>query len=489
MSNESTPANALSCPDTTPNVGLPSYAEATMDNDMQYVRKILNDPVIYNVEKLCVEFPPVNTSTHIVKLNTSFMNSSQAFKIRGNTIPSLVENTKQLMLEIDLPLQQFGLVVAGGIFSSLHMTQSTFTPTSDIDLFIVGTREQAMHNVRGFMEHVKSLKNRHLDRPLFIATGNCITFFLYNIFQISQRDPEGRSTFEREKIGKVDSSYRQYQIICRYHDEPHQVIEKFDLAPAMVYYWDNTLFMSAEAVYAYTNCAMILNLAKRRNNFGYRLTKYLNRGFHLLLTEVELGIENGTVYGNMINGRYDFDGFVFTTRRYNYSDIIYFDTLVRAHTAHSFYSSNKSYKLEDLAFDNLKAICSYTKTGNKLNFTNIAGIIEEFNYPLTYKMIIKACDKNMQLPLISLYKLGIIGDIDVHSLLEDQLHDRQINDKLSAIVDNIFNRIVNINSNDENISSVNFEVSFEHYTHPIYEAMCPQDKSPEKFYGKHYFPL
>ena len=182
-----------------------------------------------------------------------------------------------------------GLIVAGGAVQRLltknkecadrcncycndcYRDRSWSSP-SDIDLFLVGLSEQeAVDKVTQFRNHI-------LNTPRFkelkqYRTKNCVTFVVVTLEKHKKRD---NTTIQKQRT-------RIYQIILRLYSTLSEILHGFDFGSCSVAFDEKEVYFTSLSKFAFEFGLNILNLKKRRPSYEYRICKYFNRGFGLIL--------------------------------------------------------------------------------------------------------------------------------------------------------------------------------------------------------------
>lgn len=166
-----------------------------------------------------------------------------------------VRNHKELEPVRLVPEQAFelGFIVAGGAVCDLLCGR---TSVNDLDLFAPGMA--ALEAENRFSQLVRKLP--HCSKQSIYRTTNCITV------------PAGTG------------GEPMIQLITRVYESPEHVVYGFDLAPCAVAWDGKKVTATVEARYmAYTLGIFGIDLSMRRSTFEYRASKYVRKGFALVL--------------------------------------------------------------------------------------------------------------------------------------------------------------------------------------------------------------
>jgi len=399
-----------------------------VEYDKQMIQEILDDKNIY-------EFTG-NERTKIIDPTNMYIvcKSMIPFPLRSKYI-----YMRKILDDVvnDLHIDYFNFVIAGGIFSYLMgIPESTEYFKSDIDLFIVADdEEEARENVIRFYEYV----NRMNDFKIYM-TENCMTIKYIN----------SRFGFRAD-----------VQLVLRWHKKPEQVIEKFDQSPTMIYMYKGTVYYNAEGCFAFTHNCMIANIEKRRNNYSYRIKKYMDRNFGILMYDCELPRE----------GEFTLDYVVYkitaTEGNYLFCDL---QKISREGLLYNYYSSDKIYDDEYLTNDNVQAGMYNV---NSSNITGIVVDIENLIYTPIYMKIV-----SISANLVRDMRNKKILTQEEYAQLAMLLYERNHRGAKELLVRIFTKALANLKET--------YQASLKYYNDPIYEAKCPLDPCASSFYGEYY---
>lgn len=172
-----------------------------------------------------------------------------------------LERVPKELLYSDKPVygRPSGLLPAGGAVASALVGRDY--QCSDLDLFIVGwSREEATQAINCLPSYLCGKGGKWQ----VFRTNTCISF-------VREEGPSAGPNI--------------IQVVLRRYDTAASVIHDFDLgSSAVAYFPDCREFVFAPAArFAYANGCNVLNMAKRRHSYEYRLHKYYNRGFGIVL--------------------------------------------------------------------------------------------------------------------------------------------------------------------------------------------------------------
>ena len=160
--------------------------------------------------------------------------------------------------------------------SDCHRDRSWDSP-SDIDLFLVGLSEQeAVDKVTQFRNHL--LKTPRFEKLKQYRTKNCVTFVVVTLVKHKRYD---NVIVQRQKT-------RIYQIILRLYSTLSEILHGFDFGSCSVAFDGKEVYFTSLGKFAFEFGLNILNLKKRRPSYEYRVCKYFNRGFGLILPNFKI---------------------------------------------------------------------------------------------------------------------------------------------------------------------------------------------------------
>jgi hypothetical protein len=167
----------------------------------------------------------------------------------------------------DFDFAAHGLCMAGGAVSALanvgttHYPFDTASRFDDYDFFLVGhaSDEAAIRAINEFAEHLAACwKEMYVYR-----TKQCVTFV-------------------------CDENEKPVQVILRRYSTVAEVIHGFDLGSS-AFLWDGkALWTTALGKLAAEHAVNVLNLPARRGSYERRLARYFERGFGLVLPDLDV---------------------------------------------------------------------------------------------------------------------------------------------------------------------------------------------------------
>lgn len=154
------------------------------------------------------------------------------------------------------------ILIAGGFVSSHVYKIDEYIETRDIDIFIYGLDEQSAN------DKVKQ-----------------IVSLLYNAAQ-------GKNKYKKielqEHVATLFLGRTKLQIIFRLYKTISEILHGFDLGSSAVGFDGSVLYFTSMSKYCFENSINIVDTTRRSLSYEYRLTKYLNRGFEIVLPGLDL---------------------------------------------------------------------------------------------------------------------------------------------------------------------------------------------------------
>jgi len=148
------------------------------------------------------------------------------------------------------------VLIAGGIFSGI----SFYYANSDVDLFIYGLDEEgSKQKLREIYEYIC---NQLPNQKIRVYVSKMSFTMLY-----------GR--------------HSKIQVILRRFRSIAHVLNSFDLGSSAIGYDGNNILVSALGLFAWRYLVNVINPRRFSPNYVFRLTKYLNREFAIVLHDVD----------------------------------------------------------------------------------------------------------------------------------------------------------------------------------------------------------
>ncbi len=176
------------------------------------------------------------------------------------------------------------VLIAGGSVSETLTTDKTNRSINDIDIFLYGlTPEEASSKV---VEIVEDMINelvyqmqKNVDDDITKRSNRKEPFTADDVEQIFSRS--------NNCITILLDKYK-VQIILRIYSSPSEILHGFDLGSSAVGFDDDRMYFTSLSKFAYEYNANILDTTRRSTTYERRLTKYLERGFNIILPNLDV---------------------------------------------------------------------------------------------------------------------------------------------------------------------------------------------------------
>lgn len=152
-----------------------------------------------------------------------------------------------------------GFVIAGGAVSNVLIGEDE--DTNDVDLFLIGltSEEEVLDHTHRLAEYLEGNLPEGV-RLIVFRTERTITF-----------------------VCSVTDRYPPIQVILKRYNSIAELLYDFDLGSAATAYDGNSVWMTNLGRFALENGLNVLDLSCRRPSYEYRIEKYFERGFGLIL--------------------------------------------------------------------------------------------------------------------------------------------------------------------------------------------------------------
>ncbi|KAF3921066.1 hypothetical protein AA313_de0204793 [Arthrobotrys entomopaga] len=161
----------------------------------------------------------------------------------------------------------------------------TFAPTSDIDLFIYGTKDESVAIKRIEAVEKTILKNlgnagKKSDKKkpvLSIRTKNTITIV-------------------------SEYPHRHIQIVLRLYNSISEILTGFDVSCACAAYNGQQVYANPRAIVSWMLQCNDIDLSRRSPSYEFRLAKYRKRGFEIYYPDLNRKLVDPTIYERTLRG-------------------------------------------------------------------------------------------------------------------------------------------------------------------------------------------
>ena len=155
------------------------------------------------------------------------------------------------------------LVVAGGMVQAI--LKGNPQAAHDIDLFLVGISEAEADAAIGAV--VRTLAAEWLDAVEVFRTETCVTI---------------------RRRGRDAPLTPHVQVILRLYDTISEVLHGFDLGSCAVAYTGDQVWFTSLSKLAFECGVNVVDMSRRRASYEHRLLKYFDRGFAVVMPNLDL---------------------------------------------------------------------------------------------------------------------------------------------------------------------------------------------------------
>ncbi|KAL0238658.1 hypothetical protein GEMRC1_013131 [Eukaryota sp. GEM-RC1] len=167
------------------------------------------------------------------------------------------------------------LLIASGavqkVISGQSMSYGYYSSyQNDIDFFIYGinSTDQATARVNQFINELNQLNHYYFSEMYVLRGSHCITL---------------KPTDDRRY-----SSLAECQIILRLYSSKSEILHGFDLGSSQVGFDGKQLYTTTLGKLSYTYMINVVDPSRRSTSYEYRLGKYLERGFKIVLPNLDV---------------------------------------------------------------------------------------------------------------------------------------------------------------------------------------------------------
>lgn len=188
-----------------------------------------------------------------------------------------------------------GMVVAGGAVSSVLTGQEI----NDIDVFLVGlTNAQCMTKIQALAAHLADYWKKSGNTMMVYRTERCISFrkgehvAVMHPVPITQSVGTQMQTLIIPTISAaaflVFTTNKVIQVVfARPYNTISEVLHGFDLGSSAVAWDGKKVYYSSLGKLAFEYGVNVLDLTRRRPSYEHRIEKYFQRGFSLVLPDLD----------------------------------------------------------------------------------------------------------------------------------------------------------------------------------------------------------
>jgi len=181
------------------------------------------------------------------------------------------------------------VILAGGSVSDVLLGDCNLD--GDLDLFVYGLDEKdASARVKNIVSHFLELcKNQpEYQINVMVKTENLLSIYIHKL--------NAKKQLGEKRLYEIQIIFRLYRTIS-------EVLHGFDLGSSAVGFDGAKVYFTTLSQYSYANMVNIIDSTRRSTSYEYRLQKYLNRGFNIIMPDLRKvetieAIMNGHSYSN-----------------------------------------------------------------------------------------------------------------------------------------------------------------------------------------------
>jgi len=332
-------------------------------------------------------------------------------------------------------LNMRNLLIAGGSIGDIVRNKNSY----DIDIdFFVYDQDNDYDNIKHEKSNGKKSKNKNNDKSQIELANEIVEKWISNVIECAKNYTKSQQSEKNNSKGKKSHDKEveceiirnnntilikilsvKLQLILRLYKTKSEVLHGFDLGSSAIGFDGQEVYLTSLGKYCYEHSCNIVDTTRRSTTYEYRLEKYFNRGFNIVIPNLDKSKLKTNYHKYDVSEVCELPHFVFS-----YDDIIGNKIIVSIF--HNRYSVTSDYQLEEVSEYNSSRINLYNLVNNKDYFYYTGNNIE----------VLKKA------PRIS--KGGIVS---FYEMLKKQFYNKKIDTSLLKrfiTVDNITNILTHI---------------------------------------------
>jgi hypothetical protein len=433
------------------------------------------------------DYPTLVNNVNFVERNSNF------------TFESFLINWKNKYPELNFVFDeetgmQDNILFAGGSISNLILNNNKVND-NDVDIFIYGLSEnEANQKVLSVLNNIIYNINCANDKKYEADKKADTKGYVY------KRELEYYTTKNNNVLTLVFESpfHMKYQIVFRLYSSISEILHGFDLGSSAIGFDGKDLLFTSLSKFAYEYRANIFDNTRRSTSYEYRLQKYFNRGFAIILPNLNI---NMMVNGND-NIKYNIETvcmmpyMIFTYNKIINNIIVVKQFLTSDFMSISDYDYHYDKNTYSVFYRNLYNINK--KTGNYLSYNYCKVDIDSpiyFPYSVLddyyNNLLIKMLRKRIEVPILQKTLPNVpLGEL-IQSIFESKsqifgdLTEHKRKEYLTQIINN---QLEDIKKIVEELSEKNRGIHWKKIN-PGSQITCsfnPIIDDPKKWYGKYF---
>ncbi len=250
----------------------------TLHNDQDVRQPNVKNSILYTLKDLKISdwdysFPTIY-SNKIMQLKNNMITDIGKFKTAFNKrYASYLTN-----------INYNNVFIAGGSISSVLLQQTW--RGSDVDIFIYGlTHKEANVKIVKLMDQIYQSYREHILEKYYEENPS---------IELSENkkneimDTASARTIRSKNCISIRFNNMEVQIILRLYKNISEILYGFDLGSSAVGYDGKDVYFTELGKFAYELFANIVDPSRRSTTYELRLNKYFNRGFHIILPNMNI---------------------------------------------------------------------------------------------------------------------------------------------------------------------------------------------------------
>jgi hypothetical protein len=344
------------------------------DNDIFYLKDFENE----KNDSWDYSFPTIVKDSEFHMSSESNSSSRKSNLCNTEIFIERLKKENPLIHKLSETSTMDNVLIAGGFVSEL-LTKSQRYKYDDIDMFIYGLNEESANTkveqiiqklFNLYCEELIEIDNKLMQKKIDAykkdnkGTEKEIENEIATIvksFKEKQYNPIF-SMFRSPGAIKINLNRKQYQIIFRLYGSVDQILHGFDLGSSAVGFNSNGICFTTLSRFCYTYNCNIVDPSHRSPSYESRLVKYFNRGFAIILPELDMSKLRTKYFKYRISEVCELPHLVFSYSKI-YGNAILLNELIH-------YNKSKSDYGDDFNLNDLYTLTYQLKYLNTLNLVN-----------------------------------------------------------------------------------------------------------------------
>lgn len=246
------------------------------------------------------------------------------------------------------------LIAGGSVGETIKKNTDRYGSKCDVDFFIYGlSLEEANVRVKKWIDDLISCAKAYVLSQKDEKTSKKINYD----YELKCEMIRNNNTLLINILNK------SIQLIFRLYKSKSEVLHGFDLGSSAVGFDGDQVYLTSLGKFCYEHSCNIIDTSRRSTTYEYRLEKYFNRGFNIVLPSLNIAQLRKEYFQFRLNEACILPHFIFS-----YSDIV--GNKIVVDNFYNKYSETSDYKLEDINEYN----------SFQMNLYNIVNDVDYFYY-------------------------------------------------------------------------------------------------------------